>query len=206
MSDRLPYRTPADRAGADDRLRRHLAAGGLIAYPTETVYGLGCALVPRALEALAAFKGDRPFLLLVRGREDVPDLAWTDEADRLADRFWPGPLTLALRTGDGYPRQVVGPEGTVAVRVSPHPAIPAILEAAAGPVTSTSANRPGDRPARNADDARDAARGLPDLLVLDGGELPPGSPSTIVQCAGTPRVLREGAISRLELEAVVELA
>ena len=201
----LPYRTAEERAAAADRLRRHLVGGGLIAYPTETVYGLGCALIPAALERLAAFKGDRPFLLLVRGHSDVADLAWTPAAERLAGEFWPGPLTLALQSRGGYPHQVVGPEGTVAVRVSPHGAIPDILKAAAGPVTSTSANRPGDPPARSARAAEETAAKVDERLVLDGGELPPASPSTIVHCAGATRVLREGAISRLELQAVVDL-
>jgi L-threonylcarbamoyladenylate synthase len=205
MSRVVAYRTATDRAAAAGRLADHLEAGGLIAYPTETVYGLGCALRPKALGRLAAFKGGRPFLLLIRGRDDAVGLSWTPAADRLARHFWPGPLTLALASDGSYPPQVVGSGGAVAVRVSPHEAIVSLLDAAAGPITSTSANRPGGPPARTASGAAESAQGLDDLLVLDGGELPPSSPSTIVHCAEANRLVREGAISRLELEAVVEL-
>lgn len=205
MSEVVAFRTATDRTAVAERLAAYLADGGVIAYPTETVYGLGCTLHPEALRRLAAFKGGRPFLLLIRGPEDAAGLGWTPAAERLARRFWPGPLTLALASDGSYPPQVVGPEGAVAVRVSPHAAIPPLLDAAAGPITSTSANRPGGPPTRTAPQAAEAARTLGDLLVLDGGELPPSSPSTIVHCGETTRLIREGAISRLELEAVVGL-
>lgn len=203
----IRYRTPANWAAASDRVRAHLATGRIVAYPTETVYGLGGRLEPDALDRLVQFKGDRPFLLLVRGPEDVPGLAWTGAALRLAERFWPGPLTLALMdTGSRYPARVRGPDGAVAVRVSPHPAVAALLEASGGTITSTSANRPGHEPARDAAEAALEAAGVPELLVLDGGRLPPGPPSTIVRCSDRVAVIREGAVARAEIEAVVELA
>lgn len=206
MSRLIPYGTAAERAAAAESVGAHLRGGGVVAYPTETVYGLGCALDPRALATLAAFKGDRPFLLLIAGPEQAPALAWTEDARRLAARFWPGPLTLALDDPGGrYPPQVRGPDGAVAVRVSPHPAIPALLAAAGGPVTSTSANRPGEAPSDRAADAAGAAASIPGLLVLDGGALPASRPSTIVRCGGTVRLLREGAVTRNDLERVVEL-
>ena len=206
MSGRIPYRGAAERRAAADRIRGHLSAGGLLAYPTETVYGFGCALRPRALERLAAFKGDRPFLLLIRGRPDAPRLTWTPEAERLADAFWPGPLTLALDDPtSAYPPQVRGAEGTVAVRVSPHPGVADLLAAAGGPVTSTSANRPGDAAALDAIAAADAGRTLDPLLVLDGGTLPPSRPSTVVRCGDGVRILREGALTRSDLLTVTEL-
>lgn len=188
----------------------HLRSGGIIAYPTETVYGLGCALRTEALEALARFKGIRPFLLLIGGPEDVPGLSWTGDARRLAEAFWPGPLTLALTAErDAYQPRVVGPDGGVAVRVSPHPAIPDLLDAAGGPVTSTSANEPGRPPARDGESAAAVAAAVEaeggDVLVLDGGRLPEAPPSTIVRCTETNRLLREGAVSRSELERVVDL-
>jgi L-threonylcarbamoyladenylate synthase len=206
VSDVVRYRDAAERRDAAGRVRAHLEADGLVAYPTETVYGLGCALRRPALERLAAFKGDRPFLLLARDRTDVPGLAWTPEAERLADAFWPGPLTLALDDPRGeYPREVRGPEGTVAVRVSPHPGIADLLAAAGGPVTSTSANRPGDRPALDAAGAAEAGRTLGDLLVLDGGALPPSRPSTVVRCGAAVRILREGVLKRSDLLEITEL-
>lgn len=206
MSEVLPYGTDEERRAAAGRVRTHLEAGGLIAYPTETVYGFGCALIPEALERLAAFKGDRPFLLLIRDAADAPGLAWTDAALRLARAFWPGPLTLALDDPDGhYPARVRGPDGAVAVRVSPHPGLPDLLAAAVGPVTSTSANRPGSPPARTAGEAREAGSGLEPLLVLDGGPLPPSRPSTVVRCGERARILREGEVKRSDLATVTEL-
>jgi L-threonylcarbamoyladenylate synthase len=201
----VPYGSADDRSSAESALAAHLSEGGLIAYPTETVYGLGGRLRSDALERLADIKGDRPFLLLIRGPHDAAALEWTDAARRLAERFWPGPLTLALDDPTGaFPDRVRGPNGAVAVRVSPHPAIPDLLDVAGGPVTSTSANRPGDAPARTAAAAAALSLAAP-LMVLDGGELPPAPPSTIVRCGATVRVLREGVVSRSELEAVVEL-
>ena len=210
MTRTLPYATAEERAAARDEVAGHLAADGIVVYPTETVYGLGCALRNRALRTLAELKGDRPFLILIRDRQDAPGLRWTDDAERLAEAFWPGPLTLALRAeADTYPGQVVGPDGAVAVRVSPHPAIPDLLNAAAGPVTSTSANLPGGPPARDGGAAANvgvavAARGA-SVLVLDGGGLPEARPSTIVWCGETNRLLREGALPRSTLERVVSL-
>ncbi|MGK7310908.1 MAG: L-threonylcarbamoyladenylate synthase [Candidatus Longimicrobiales bacterium M2_2A_002] len=210
MSRVLPYRTASERADAREAVAVHLTGGGIVAYPTETVYGLGSALLPDALETLEAFKGPRPFLLLIRSPTDAPGLEWTADAERLADAFWPGPLTLALTAEPGrYPRQVVGPDGGVAVRVSPHPAIPSLLEAAGGPVTSTSANRPGSAPARDGEAAAGVAVAVSAeggaVLVLDGGRLPVARASTIVRCAERTRLIREGAIDSSELERVVTL-
>jgi len=208
----VPFRTAADRVREADRVAQHLRLGGLIAYPTETVYGIGCLPNPKALDRLAALKGRehaRPFLLLVTGPEQAPGLDWTPVALRLADAFWPGPLTLALRAEPGrYPARVVGPDGAVAVRASPHPAVKAILAATGEPITSTSANLPGALPATNAAEVLrvlEAIHAPDDLWLLDGGPLPPSPPSTIVDCsAGRPRVLRSGAIEVERLRTVVE--
>jgi L-threonylcarbamoyladenylate synthase len=204
---RLAYGTAAERSAAAADVAAHLAGGGIIAYPTETVYGLGCALRPVALARLSAFKGDRPFLLLIRDAGDAAALRWTDGARRLAAAFWPGPLTLALDDPTGaFPSEVRGPDGAVAVRVSPHPAIPALLDAAGGPLTSTSANRPGAPPASEPSRLGEVEEGIEGLLVLDGGPLPPAEPSTIVRCGTGARILREGALPRKEIERVTELA
>lgn len=207
----LPYRDPRDRAAAADRLRRHLREGGLIAYPTETVYGFGCALMPDPLRRLSRLKDrspDQPFLLLIRNPDDVRELEWTDAARRLADAFWPGPLTLALADpGRRFPDAVRSRSGTVAVRVSPHPAACDVLHACGGPVTSTSANRPGEPPSLDADAAGRAFGGNEgEALVLDGGALPLSRPSTILDCsAALPRVLREGSLPITEIEAFIRL-
>jgi L-threonylcarbamoyladenylate synthase len=203
----VAYRTAAEREDAREEVASHLAGDGIVAYPTETVYGVGCALREDALRKLASFKGGRPFLLLIGDPASVPGLDWSAAALRLADRFWPGPVTLALPAREGaFPPQVVGPDGAVAVRVSPHPAVGDLLRAAGGPVTSTSANRPGEPPARTAREAALTGGALDGLLVLDGGMLPMAAPSTIVWCGGGPvRILREGVIDREAIEAVVEV-
>ena len=204
--DRVPYGTDEERAAAAERLESHLSNGGVVAYPTETVYGLGCGLNPKGLGRLSDFKGGRPFLLLIRDPAAADRLQWSDAARKLARRFWPGPLTLVLPDpGYAYPSQVRGDEGGVAVRVSPHPAVPALLATAGGAITSTSANRPGDPPALNAASAAEAARNIDDMLVLDGGALPESRPSTLVWCGTEVRLLREGAVARQDLEAVVDL-
>ncbi len=208
---RVAFRAPAERAANAGAVADHLRAGGLIAYPTETVYGFGCALQPQALAALTALKerdGLRPFLLLIRSPADVPGAEWPDAARRLAAAFWPGPLTLAVPARPGtLPAEVLSPSGTVAVRVSPHEAVRAILEALRQPITSTSANLAGAPPAADADAAEAAAQaaGAGDrVLVVDGGTLPPSAPSTLVDCAREPpRVLRVGALPVAALRTVV---
>ena len=208
MTRVVDWTSEAARAEARLAVAEHLGSGGIVVYPTETVYGVGCALEPAALERLAAFKGDRPFLVLIRAPDHAPGLQWTDDAHRLADTFWPGPLTLALTAEPNrYPPQVVGPDGAVAVRVSPHPGVPALL--VHGPITSTSANRPGRPAARDVEAATDVAAAVEEVggevLVLDGGRLPETAPSTIVRCGARTRLIREGAVPKSELERVVTL-
>lgn len=208
----VPFQSRSDRAREAPRVAEHLRAEGLILYPTETVYGLGCALRPAALDRLAALKGrerNQPFLLLADDPHQLEGLRWTDDAKRLADAFWPGPLTLVLQAEPGvYPSWVVGRGGTVAVRVSPHPAVRAVLHALGEPITSSSANRPSTAPVRGARAARsllDELDGAEVVWVLDGGTLPASPPSTLVDSSGTrPRVLRQGALSTQNLRTVVK--
>ncbi|MBI4545699.1 MAG: threonylcarbamoyl-AMP synthase [Gemmatimonadetes bacterium] len=207
----IPFRTRSDWVARAPGVARHLLAGGLIAYPTETVYGLGCALRQDALERLTALKGrvrGKPFLLLVTGTAQAHGLEWTEEARTLAARFWPGPLTLVLGADPGrYPQGVVSAAGGVAVRATSHQGMQAILHALGGPITSTSANRPRTPPAASASAAHavlEALGGGTGVWLLDGGRLPPSPPSTIVDCSGgRPRLLRAGAIGAAELEKVV---
>ena len=208
----IRFASSADIASGTPRIADHLLSGGLIAYPTETVYGFGSALNPAALDQLRALKGradDKPFLLLVADENAAPGLHWSVAAHRLAQAFWPGPLTLALRAQeDAYPAAVVAPNGTVAIRASPHPAVRALLGAIAAPLTSTSANAPGEPAAATAHDAARTLESLgwPDnLWLLDGGALPPSPPSTVVDCSGEePRIVRRGAIPEAEILNVLE--
>jgi L-threonylcarbamoyladenylate synthase len=208
---RLAFATPAERAAAAPVVAAHLRSGGLAAYPTETVYGFGCALVETALARLALLKRrdpDKPFLLLVRSADALPGIRWTAAAQALKDRFWPGPLTLVVDAGNAaLPSAVVGADGGVAIRCSPHAAVGALLDAVDGPITSTSANAPGRPPATDADAAAAALLALTDddgLLLLDGGTLPPSASSTIVDVRGPrARVLRRGAIASAAIRAVL---
>jgi L-threonylcarbamoyladenylate synthase len=205
----LPFRTPEEVARAIPQAVAHLGRGGLLAYPTETVYGLGSDPSVAALQALAALKGrapDKPFLLLVSSRMMAEQwgLVFSPSARALSDAFWPGPLTLVLRGGEGkLPDQLRGLEGGIAVRHTSHPGIARLVAALARPLTSTSANRPGEPAAPGADRIADVFRAeieRGELLVLDGGVLGNVPPSTLVDCTGPmPRLIREGAIPRAEL-------
>lgn len=208
---RLPFANPAAYAAAAPRVHAHLTGGGLIAYPTETVYGFGCSLDPRALERLAGLKrrrGFRPFLVLASDPAQLPGLVWTDAARRLAAAFWPGPLTLVLRAAGAIPAALRGEDGGVAIRISPHPGVCAILDALGAPITSTSANLPGDPPAASAEAAAAAASALDPAepwLLLDGGTLPASQSSTIVRCVGEDiEVVRAGQVPLVRLREVVE--
>ncbi|MBA3260328.1 MAG: threonylcarbamoyl-AMP synthase [Gemmatimonadales bacterium] len=205
----LPFRTPGEVAAAIPAIVDHLGKAGLLAYPTETVYGLGSDPSAESLAALAALKGraqNKPFLLLVASRTMAEQwgLVFSASARALSNAFWPGPLTLVLRGGEGrLPDQLRGREGGIAVRHTSHTGIARLVAALGRPLTSTSANRPGQPPAPGPDRIAEAfhdaiERGQ--LLVLDGGVLGNVPPSTLVDCTSAmPRLVREGAIPRAEL-------
>lgn len=207
----IPFRGPGWPARRLAAIVGHLRGDGLIAYPTETVYGLGCSLDARAVARLAALKGrdpDKPFLILVTEAAMVHELKWTEPAQALAEALWPGPLTLVLAApGGAYPPGVRDPRGTVAVRATPHPGVRALVRGLGGPITSTSANVPGGVPAlsaREADSMVGALGGGEEVWVLDGGALEPSAPSTVVDCTVEPPVVtRAGALPVDRLRAVI---
>jgi L-threonylcarbamoyladenylate synthase len=185
----------------------HLKGGGLLAYPTETVYGFGSRARVDDVRALSALKGrrpDKPFLLLISDRSmaEAQGLAFNAAADALARAFWPGPLTIVL-PGGKLPDELRGPEGGIAVRWTSHRDIARLIAALGEPLTSTSANLPGRAPAPGADAiVRDfaAAVSAGTLLVLDGGVLGNRPPSTVVDCTRPmTRLIRDGAITVAEL-------
>jgi len=209
----LPFQTDSDIATAIPQVVQHLGRGGLLAYPTETVYGLGSRVVQEDVAALAALKGrsaTKPFLLLISDRSmaESHGLAFNASADALARAFWPGPLTLVLPGGSGrLPDLLRGPDGGIAVRWTSHHAIAGLVAALGSPLTSTSANLPGQPPGPGADAiARDFAPAVKkgQLLVLDGGVLGNRPPSTVVDCT-RPRaqIVREGTLSVNELRRAV---
>jgi len=209
----LPLRNEDDAERAAPAVSRHLARHGLLGYPTETVYGLGSSADPLSVTKLAVLKGrkaGKPFLLLVSSRAmaDRAGLAFTPAADALSQAFWPGPLTLVLRGGEGIlPDALRGPEGGFAVRYTSHRAVARLIAVLDQPLTSTSANQPGSPPAPGAEQIVALFRSAYDsgeLLVLDGGTLGNVPPSTIVDCTSrTPSLIREGALPRDELRRAV---
>ena len=205
----VPFRTDAEVEGALAPVTAHLRRGGLLAYPTETVYGLGSRARETDLRALARLKGrrpDKPFLLLVSGQTmaEAQGLAFNEVASALARAFWPGPLTLVLAGGGGrLPDLLRGPEGGIAVRWTSHRGMARLVAALGEPITSTSANLPGQPPAPGAEAiVRDFAAAVEagTLVVLDGGVLGNSPPSTVVDCSRpTPRLVREGALTLVDL-------
>ena len=177
-----------------------LAKGGVISYPTDTLYGLAADPgSPDAVKALFDLKGrgaDRALPFVAASLEQVD--AWCGPLDprsaALARQYWPGPLSLVLAAPSGLAAQVIDPQHTVAIRVPGHPVARALCEAWGAPLPATSANRSGDPPARRVDqlgEIGDDAR----VLVVDGGDAPGGEPSTIVDARGPePILLRRGAI------------
>ncbi len=212
----VPFWSPEEIEASISGTLAHLAAGRVLAYPTETVYGFGGNPDFTAVESLVAMKGrppGKPFLLLIAGSEMIAglDLHFTSEAAALAARHWPGPLTLVLRGGERrVPPRLRGPEGGIAVRWTSHRGLARLITAMSQPLTSTSANRPGVQPAVTAGEiveqwGEEIRRGA--LRVLDGGRLDPSPPSTVVDCTGRrPRVIRPGAIAAAVLrESVPDL-
>ena len=188
-----------------------LRDSGVVAYPTDTVYGLGAVVYDQeAVSALFTMKGrDRsqgvPVLIAAESQlaEVAADLS--DAALALAARFWPGALTLVVRRHADLPPLVAGGGDTVAVRLPDHPCPQALVSAVGAPITGTSANRHGGpEPVSAAEVVRQLGNRL--SLVLDGGPSPRAVPSSIVDVTTlTPRLVRAGAIALGDLRAVCEV-
>ncbi|MGL4550066.1 MAG: L-threonylcarbamoyladenylate synthase [Gemmataceae bacterium] len=195
---------PADLATAAALLR----AGRLVAFPTETVYGLGAdALDEAAVRRIFEAKGrpsHNPLIVHVAGPDQAAQVAhWSDAAALLARRFWPGPLTLVLPRRGPVPDAVTGGGPTVAVRQPDHPLALALLAAAGVPLAAPSANRSGRLSPTTADHVLADLDGRIDA-VLDGGPTSAGIESTVLDLSGpTPRLLRPGPILPAALEALV---
>jgi L-threonylcarbamoyladenylate synthase len=183
-----------------ERIGGVLDAGGILVYPTETYYALGAAA-----DSAAGIK--KIYLLKERDREKplsavVADLSmaktWADEPpvlfDRLAREFWPGPLTLIVKARPGLPAAMLGPGGSIAMRVPGSAWLRDLLAHFGRPVTATSANISGETEISSGAEAVRRFTGKADLIV-DGGETPGGLPSTIVDLVAVPpRVVRAGAV------------
>jgi L-threonylcarbamoyladenylate synthase len=198
---------PADEAGIFAAAAA-LAAGGLVAFPTETVYGLGGdALSPAAVARIFAAKGrpaEDPLIVHLAAMAELPRVTaqLAPRAALLAERLWPGPLTLILPRGPAVPLAVTAGRETVAVRLPAHPVARALIAAAGTPIAAPSANRFGHTSPTS------AAHVLADLdgridIVLDGGPTTIGVESTVLDLSGpVPTLLRPGGVS---LEALRDL-
>lgn len=207
--------SPATLSDLDAKVRAAallLKVGGMVAFPTDTLYGLG-------VDAFNADAVERVFLAKGRARDQglpvlLADVSQLDQvatdvppaALRLADRFWPGALTMVLRRSPNLPAVVSGGGFTVAVRVPAHPVPVRLVRELGGPITGTSANKSG------APDPVTAAEVEAQLgpwldYVIDLGTAPRGEPSTIVDMSTPrPRILREGAIPAAAIREVLDLA
>jgi L-threonylcarbamoyladenylate synthase len=183
-----------------------LRGGGLVVYPSDTVYGLGAAAGhERAVERVFAVKdrdAQKALSLLLADAADLASLCTQVPflARVFAQRYWPGPLTLVLRRSPAFQSATLGGGDTVAVRVPDHLFLRELIRGLGEPITGTSANRSGRPACRSAEEVE---RELGDAvdLIIDGGPSGAGPESTVVSLIGSlPVVLREGAIPRVDVE------
>ena len=190
--------------GAIEHAAAAIRRGGVVAIPTDTVYGLaGNPFDAEAVQRIVRLKGrpeGKPILLLVDSLRQVETLAaeLPESYRRLAARFWPGPLTMILRAAGSVPPWITAGTGTVAVRLPSSIVVRELARAARMPLTGTSANRSAQPPALTAAQVREQMpAGL--ALILDAGPAPSRVPSTMVDLTGEPRIVREGAIAAADV-------
>ena len=188
---------------------RSLSSGGVVVFPTDTLYGLGADVFSlAALQRIFSIKDRRADLALpglVAGLDQVEAVAqpMSAQAQRLAERFWPGPLTLVMRRSPDLPGLVTGGADTVAVRMPGHPVPLELARRLGRPITGTSANRSGQPDLLDLSALENQLGNLVDHIIQTG-PVPAGTASTIVNVTGdTPQLLRGGAIS---LEEILEAA
>lgn len=189
-----------------------LKRGEVIVYPTETLYGLGVdAENEDAIQRLIEVKGreeGKPISLLVAGEEMLRRVAGPipEPAFPLMRAFWPGPLTIVLPASERLSSVLTGPGRTVGVRVSSHPIAESLVESLGRPITTTSANPAGERPARTLEEAR-SYFGSRVTVYIEGGDLGHVPGSTVIEVwNGGWKMVREGPISRTAIESVLTRA
>lgn len=206
MPPRVELPTRQALAEAADRLRR----GGIVAFPTETVYGLGAdTFNEEAIRRVYATKGrpfNNPLIAHVRDATQAQRLVetWNRRCAALARQFWPGPLTLVVPKSSQVPAAATADYPTIAVRCPAHEVARELLAAFGGPISAPSANRSGHvSPTRAQHVASDFAT-CDDLLILDGGPCEVGIESTVLDLSSeTPRILRTGSITRESIEDAI---
>jgi L-threonylcarbamoyladenylate synthase len=194
-----------------EQAARRLREGSVVAFPTETVYGLGAdTFHVTALNAVFDLKGraaDNPLIAHVADVTGAQRLVenWDDRCAALATRFWPGPLTLVLPRRDDVPDRSTGGRETIAVRCPRHPIAQELLRAYGSAISAPSANRSGHVSPTTAQHVAEDYADVGHLLVLDGGPCEVGLESTVLDLtARMPRVLRPGSVTATELREIVE--
>jgi len=179
---------------------RIMKEGGVIAYPTETFYGLGADIRnAQALEKIYTIKGrdfDKPISIIIGSREDLTTFAGdiTPAAETLMDRFWPGGITLLFNASQDVPGKLTAKTGKIGIRLSSNPVATLLAQRLSGAITATSANRSGQEECVSIDEVMDSIGKSLDA-VIDGGRTPGGAGSTIVDTTVDPPVIvREGII------------
>ncbi|HTS88990.1 MAG TPA: L-threonylcarbamoyladenylate synthase [Gemmatimonadales bacterium] len=205
----VPISPQSPEPGVIARAAALLGQGRLVAFPTETVYGLGAnALDPAAVNRIYEVKGRpgyNPVIVHVADAAAARRLvtAWPEAANRLVERWWPGPLTLVLPKSREVPSEVTAGLGTVALRVPAHPVALALLKAAGVPVAAPSANRSGELSPTTAEHVQQS---LGDLvpMILDAGPTTVGIESTVIDLSDrAPILLRPGMVSEEQLEEIL---
>jgi L-threonylcarbamoyladenylate synthase len=192
---------------SDEAIRKAAAIvqmGGVVIYPTETVYGLGCTpLIPEAAKRICLIKGraDKPLPLACHDVEAAKRIVeFNPAAERLAERFWPGPLMLVLPSKVEYSIWVTHGAKTLGVRVPDHTVSRRLAELSGGVIVSTSANRSGETPPTTASEAVARIGGEVDL-ILDGGLSPLTKPSTVLDLSGEQVwILRQGPVTAEQIK------
>jgi len=187
-----------------------ILAGGVVAFPTETFYGLGAdALNERALRKVFDMKGreeDKPLLLLIAERDWLRDLVpeIPPPAEIFMDRFWPGPLTLVLKASAHLSSLLTAKTEKIGLRISSHPIAQALVKAVGRPLTGTSANLSGQPGGSTAEEVLRTLGAKLDGLI-DGGKTGGGPGSTVLDVSESPpKIIREGILSRKDLAAFVD--
>lgn len=203
MSDTKPLIIPASSPleEAVEAVKR----GGVVAYPTETFYGLGCdPFNPESVKRLFVLKGREiinPVSIIIEDRKalDYVVRVVPSRAEWLMERFWPGPLTIIFEASDRVPQALIGGGHGIGVRISSSPYTQRFISALHAPLTATSANPSGAPPPSTAEEVVGYFGGSLDV-VIDGGRLTATAPSTVVDVTGHDiKVLREGAIPVAEI-------
>ncbi len=207
----VDFEQPGTSSKAIENIQSVLNSGGVIAFPTDTFYGLGAdPFNPDALSRIFQIKqrpADKPLLVLIHSLDQLADLTQevTDSARQLMERFWPGPLTLIFKAAAGLPDALTAGTGTLGIRLPGHPFTRELLETLDRPLTAPSANISN---AQELQTARQVENTLGEKLnlIVDGGPAPGGKVSTILDTiTNPPTLIREGALSRSDLESVLPI-